>query len=70
MAKIIIFLIKIYKFVISPLFPQSCRFEPSCSSYAIIALQKHGVIKGCYLSFRRIIKCNPWGQSGIDNVPD
>lgn len=58
-----------YKACISPLFPPSCRFTPTCSEYAIEALKKHGPIKGMWLTFRRILRCNPWGGSGYDPVP-
>ncbi len=64
--KIILFflisIIKFYQFFISPLFPNSCRFNPSCSSYCIESLKTHGIIKGLYLSILRILKCNPWFQ--------
>ncbi len=65
----LIALVKFYQICISPLKPPSCRFTPTCSSYAIEALKKHGPIKGGYLSFRRILKCHPWGGSGYDPVP-
>ncbi len=59
----LIFLIKIYQLLISPLFPNSCRFNPTCSNYCIDALKKNGVFKGLYNSFIRILKCNPWFDS-------
>jgi len=65
----LIFLVKIYKFVISPILPNACRYTPTCSLYAIEALQKHGPLKGTYLAFKRIISCNPWGGHGYDPVP-
>ena len=61
--------VKFYQICISPLKPPTCRFTPTCSSYAIEALKKHGPIKGSYLSIRRILKCHPWGGSGYDPVP-
>ena len=61
--------VKIYQKLISPMFPASCRFVPTCSQYAVEALQKHGPIKGLYLAVKRILKCNPWGGSGYDPVP-
>ena len=75
--KIIIFfiisLIKFYKFFISPLFGQNCRFLPSCSEYAIESLQEYGLVKGLSLSFKRVFKCHPLkflgGSSGLDLVP-
>lgn len=63
---ILILPIKFYQFSISPLFPPSCRFIPTCSEYAIQALKKYGPIKGLYLSLKRILKCHPWGGSGYD----
>ena len=60
----------IYRGAISPLFPPSCRYTPTCSRYTIEALKKHGPIKGSYLSAKRILSCNPWGGSGYDPVPD
>lgn len=58
-----------YKEAISPLTPPSCRFTPSCSTYAIEALKKHGPLKGLYLALRRILRCHPWGGHGYDPVP-
>ncbi|HBG40866.1 MAG TPA: membrane protein insertion efficiency factor YidD [Porphyromonadaceae bacterium] len=59
-----------YRAVISPLFPPSCRYTPTCSQYTIEALKKHGPFKGTYLSAKRILRCNPWGGSGYDPVPE
>jgi hypothetical protein len=64
-----IMLIKIYQVLISPLFPPSCRFIPTCSQYSLEALKKYGILKGSWLSFKRIIRCHPWGGSGYDPVP-
>jgi putative membrane protein insertion efficiency factor len=64
-----LFLIKFYQFVISPLTPASCRYQPTCSTYSFEALKKHGLIKGLYLSIKRILSCHPWGGSGYDPVP-
>ena len=62
-------MIKFYQVCISPLLPNCCRFEPSCSVYATEAIKKHGVIKGCFLAAKRILRCHPWGGSGYDPVP-
>lgn len=62
-------LVKGYRLVISPLLGSNCRFQPTCSSYALEALDKHGALKGGWLAAKRIAKCHPWGGSGIDNVP-
>jgi putative membrane protein insertion efficiency factor len=64
-----ILLIKIYQMLISPLFPSSCRFSPTCSSYSLDALKKYGLLKGSWLGIKRISRCHPWGGSGYDPVP-
>ena len=51
-------------------FHDSCRYIPTCSNYAIEALEKHGTIRGSYLTIKRILRCNPWGGSGYDPVPE
>ena len=61
-------IIKVYKFLISPLFGNSCRFLPTCSEYSIDSLKTHGFFKGLILSLKRILSCNPWGSSGFDPV--
>jgi putative membrane protein insertion efficiency factor len=61
--------IKFYQNFISPLFPAACRYTPTCSTYAIQALQKHGPFKGTFLAVKRILSCNPWGGHGHDPVP-
>ena len=66
---LLIFPIKIYQTIISPLLGPSCRFTPTCSQYAVEAIQKYGPFKGSWLSFKRILKCHPWGGSGYDPVP-
>ncbi len=63
-------LIRIYQWVISPLFPKSCRFAPSCSEYAAEAIRRHGMLSGGWLGLRRILRCHPWGGDGYDPVPD
>jgi len=69
MTFIPILLIKIYQVLLSPLFPNSCRFYPTCSNYCIEAFKKHGLFKGIYLGTKRILKCNPLFEGGIDPVP-
>ncbi|MDP2159517.1 MAG: membrane protein insertion efficiency factor YidD [Flavobacterium sp.] len=64
-----IFLVRAYQVLISPLTPATCRFEPTCSHYTIDAFKKHGVLKGFWLSLKRISSCHPWGRSGYDPVP-
>ncbi|BBK29589.1 putative membrane protein insertion efficiency factor [Allostella humosa] len=58
-----------YQWVLSPLFPPSCRFEPTCSAYAVEALGRHGALRGSWLTLRRLVRCNPWGSAGYDPVP-
>jgi len=64
-----ILLIKIYQLLISPLFPSSCRYSPTCSHYTLDALKKYGILKGSWLGIKRISRCHPWGGSGYDPVP-
>lgn len=61
--------IYLYRYTLSPLFGANCRFSPTCSTYAVEALQKHGVLHGSLLIVKRIMKCHPWGGSGYDPVP-
>ena len=69
LAKPLIWLVRGYQLAISPMLPPSCRFYPSCSHYAIEALQRHGPVKGLWLSLRRVGRCNPWHPGGHDPVP-
>ena len=69
MRSLFVGLIKMYQFFISPFLGQSCRFHPSCSNYAVEAITEHGVLKGGYLSVIRIVKCHPFHEGGIDEVP-
>ena len=62
--------IRFYQKYFSPLMGQNCRFHPTCSQYALEALRIHGTYRGTVLAIKRIMKCNPWGGSGIDNVPE
>ena len=66
---LLILLVRAYQVVLSPHFGTCCRFEPSCSAYCIEALRAHGVARGCWLAFRRILRCRPFGPSGHDPVP-
>ena len=69
-AYIISLPVRAYRLVLSPWVGMNCRYHPTCSAYALEALEKHGGIKGSYLTIRRILRCHPWGGSGVDNVPD
>lgn len=64
-----IFLVRIYQYVVSPLIPATCRYQPTCSHYMVEALKKHSVLKGLFLGTKRILSCHPWGGSGYDPVP-
>jgi putative membrane protein insertion efficiency factor len=66
--KILIFLVKAYKKYISPILPKSCRFYPTCSEYAMGAINKYGVLKGSIKSIYRILRCNPLNKGGYDPV--
>ena len=63
-------LIQGYQQAISPLFPQTCKYYPTCSSYALIAVERFGVIRGGWLAVKRIVRCNPFSDGGYDPVPD
>jgi len=69
MRSLFIGLIKIYQLVLSPFIGFHCRFSPTCSQYAIEAIDKYGAIKGCYLGAKRIARCNPWCIGGHDPIP-
>ena len=62
--------VRLYRILFSPWVGYNCRFHPTCSAYALEALQKHGGVKGGWLALRRIGRCHPFGSAGIDNVPD
>ncbi len=70
LADILHWLIRGYQLVISPVIGPRCRHLPSCSDYAIEAISRFGALRGGWLAFRRIIRCNPWGTSGYDPVPE
>ena len=70
MKTILIVFIKFYRMVISPLLPDSCRFTPTCSQYAIEAISRFGAIKGMALAIYRILRCNPFCRGGYDPVPE
>lgn len=66
---LLIMYVRLYQRFISPLTPPSCRFTPTCSQYAVEALQKYGPFKGLWLAVKRLLRCHPWGGSGYDPVP-
>lgn len=71
MKYILIFFVRVYQILVSPFLPaNSCRFYPTCSQYAIEAIQKHGAIRGLTLAVKRILKCHPYHEGGYDPVPE
>lgn len=69
MKRLFIFLIDLYKLTLSPFFGQQCRFYPTCSSYTREAIEVHGPWRGGWLGVKRIARCNPWCEGGVDEVP-
>lgn len=69
-ARLLALPVRAYKLVLSPWFGLNCRYQPTCSTYALEALEKHGAVRGGWMALRRIARCHPWGGSGVDNVPD
>ena len=69
MARILIWIVKAYQLVLSPFFGQQCRFYPTCSQYAVEALQKHGAVRGSYYTIHRLLRCHPWCAGGHDPIP-
>ncbi len=70
LAYVIALPVRAYRLIFSPWVGHNCRYHPTCSAYALQALEKHGAFKGSYLTIRRILRCHPWGGSGVDEVPD
>ena len=69
MRRVLIGLIKAYRFAISPLYGPVCRYHPTCSAYALQAVTEHGSIRGSWLAVRRVLRCHPWARGGYDPVP-
>jgi putative membrane protein insertion efficiency factor len=69
LTRLMLALIRFYRGYISPMFPPVCRFTPTCSQYALEAIQKYGAARGGWLALKRICRCHPWGGSGYDPVP-
>ncbi|MDH3629842.1 MAG: membrane protein insertion efficiency factor YidD [Gammaproteobacteria bacterium] len=69
MRKPLLILIHAYRYLVSPLLGNHCRYTPSCSQYALEALESHGVLKGLWLTLKRVSSCHPWHEGGYDPVP-
>lgn len=69
MKTVLVFLVRIYQRVLSPLKPPCCRFDPTCSNYAVEALRRHGAWRGSWLTLRRVLRCHPFVEPGHDPVP-
>jgi uncharacterized protein len=70
LSGLLIIPVKLYQWIISPILPNSCRYDPTCSAYMIEAIKVHGPLKGLWLGSKRIGRCHPWGGSGYDPVPE
>ncbi len=69
MTRVLLLLVRGYQVAVSPLLGPRCRFYPSCSAYAVQALQAHGALRGSWLAVRRLARCHPWNPGGVDHVP-
>lgn len=69
MKQAVQFVLRTYKRFVSPLLPHSCRFVPTCSEYAMEAVERHGVVRGSWLAIRRLLRCHPFAHAGVDLVP-
>lgn len=69
MSRLLMIIVRMYRFFISPLLGSNCRFSPSCSNYAMQALEKYGALRGSWLAMKRILRCHPWHPGGADPVP-
>jgi uncharacterized protein len=68
-ADVVVALLRLWQLVVSPVYGQTCRFYPSCSSYALEAVDRHGLLRGGWLALRRLGRCHPWNPGGVDPVP-
>ncbi len=70
LARVVALPVRAYRLIFSPWVGHNCRYHPTCSAYALQALERHGALRGSWLAARRILRCHPWGGSGVDEVPD
>lgn len=68
-ARLLVGAIALYRRFLAPLLPPSCRYEPSCSAYALEAIRHHGAVRGSFMALKRVARCHPWAPGGIDRVP-
>ena len=68
--RVLLSVLSVYQHAISPLTPPTCRFYPSCSSYAVIAVRRFGAVRGTWLAVKRVARCHPWTPGGVDDVPE
>ncbi|MFC7403915.1 membrane protein insertion efficiency factor YidD [Georgenia alba] len=69
LAWLLVLVVRAYQTIVSPWLPPTCRYYPSCSTYAVRSLRRHGFIKGTALAAWRLLRCNPWSRGGVDHVP-
>lgn len=69
MNRLLVWLLRAYQLLVSPMLGQNCRFYPTCSNYAVEALKVHGAARGSVLALRRVCRCHPWDEGGVDLVP-
>ncbi len=70
MQALIVGLIRLYQWILSPFLGSNCRYHPTCSHYAVEAVRRHGAVRGLWLAIRRVGRCHPWHEGGYDPVPD
>ena len=68
-ARLVLGLLRLYQHYVSPMRPATCKYYPSCSQYAVIAIGRHGLLRGSALAGWRLLRCNPWSRGGVDDVP-
>lgn len=69
-ARVLVGMVRLYQKIVSPILPPSCIYYPTCSAYAITAIRRFGALRGCWLAFRRVMRCHPFRNGGQDPVPD